>query len=326
MRRRVSSAASARRRCSYCRWLGHGAILAIRLDSSVHSIRHTVRQNTPCPMEDHPCETSVDCTGSTRADRRARARPAWPPPITPGPPCGIDTLRRGAQAETCPALPRATAISTRSMELLRSWGLEDAVRAGGIDVEWQMLACETLAAAAAGAARCRSALPTPGAERRDQPDVARPACPRTTSSRSCSATCGRSAAARVAAGHRGRRARGRRPDGVRRRAARRRAAASRPDACTPRYLDRRPTARTARCARALGIPMRGPDRPRRRRSPRCSARRSGTCSATHRYGIYAITHPRPPASSSRRAGRPLAVRHDLGARPTSGSRTTPRSA
>jgi choline dehydrogenase-like flavoprotein len=30
-------------------------------------------------------------------------------------------------------LPRATAISTRSMELLRSWGLEEEVRAGGAD-------------------------------------------------------------------------------------------------------------------------------------------------------------------------------------------------
>ena len=34
-------------------------------------------------------------------------------------------------------LPRATSLSTRTMELLRSWGLEDAVRAGGADVSWQ---------------------------------------------------------------------------------------------------------------------------------------------------------------------------------------------
>src|SRR4051812_50193566 len=34
------------------------------------------------------------------------------------------------------SLPRATAVSLRSMELMRSWGLEDAVRAGGVDVEW----------------------------------------------------------------------------------------------------------------------------------------------------------------------------------------------
>ena len=33
------------------------------------------------------------------------------------------------------ALPRALVISTRSMEILRAWGLEDAVRAGAADVE-----------------------------------------------------------------------------------------------------------------------------------------------------------------------------------------------
>jgi putative polyketide hydroxylase len=32
-------------------------------------------------------------------------------------------------------LPRATAVSTRSMELLRSWGLEDEVRAGQLDLD-----------------------------------------------------------------------------------------------------------------------------------------------------------------------------------------------
>jgi putative polyketide hydroxylase len=42
--------------------------------------------------------------------------------------------------------PRATVISTRSMELLRSWGLEDEIRAGGDpDVEWLGLVTETLA-------------------------------------------------------------------------------------------------------------------------------------------------------------------------------------
>jgi putative polyketide hydroxylase len=49
--------------------------------------------------------------------------------------------------------PRATVVSTRSMELLRSWGLEDEVRAGGIpDVEWLGLVTETLAGAAGGEA------------------------------------------------------------------------------------------------------------------------------------------------------------------------------
>src|SRR5688572_25681505 len=49
------------------------------------------------------------------------------------------------------SLPRATGVSTRSMELVRSWGLEDEVRAGGIDVEWQGWECESLAQASRGA-------------------------------------------------------------------------------------------------------------------------------------------------------------------------------
>jgi putative polyketide hydroxylase len=44
--------------------------------------------------------------------------------------------------------PRATAISTWSMELLRSWGLERDVRAGGVEVEWHGWRCETLSSGA----------------------------------------------------------------------------------------------------------------------------------------------------------------------------------
>src|ERR671922_2466484 len=51
------------------------------------------------------------------------------------------------------AHPRATVVSTRSMELLRSWGLEDAIRGGGMpDVEWLGLVTETLAGADRGEA------------------------------------------------------------------------------------------------------------------------------------------------------------------------------
>jgi putative polyketide hydroxylase len=41
--------------------------------------------------------------------------------------------------------PRATVISTRTMEILRSWGLEERVLAGAVEVDWLMWACETLA-------------------------------------------------------------------------------------------------------------------------------------------------------------------------------------
>jgi 2-polyprenyl-6-methoxyphenol hydroxylase-like FAD-dependent oxidoreductase len=44
------------------------------------------------------------------------------------------------------AHPRATVASTRSMELLRSWGLEDEIKAGGLpEVEWLARVSETLA-------------------------------------------------------------------------------------------------------------------------------------------------------------------------------------
>jgi putative polyketide hydroxylase len=48
--------------------------------------------------------------------------------------------------------PRATVLSLRSMESVRAWGLEAAVRARSADVDWRMLLAETLADAAAGTA------------------------------------------------------------------------------------------------------------------------------------------------------------------------------
>lgn len=41
--------------------------------------------------------------------------------------------------------PRATVVSTWSMELMRRWGLSGRIRAGALDVEWLGLLCETLA-------------------------------------------------------------------------------------------------------------------------------------------------------------------------------------
>jgi putative polyketide hydroxylase len=46
--------------------------------------------------------------------------------------------------------PRATVLSLRSMEIVRAWGLEAAVRARSLDVDWRMLEVETMAHAAAG--------------------------------------------------------------------------------------------------------------------------------------------------------------------------------
>src|SRR4051794_8547559 len=50
-------------------------------------------------------------------------------------------------------LPRATVVSTRSMEILRSWGLAAAALDGGDrDVEWRLWASPTLARAREGTA------------------------------------------------------------------------------------------------------------------------------------------------------------------------------
>jgi len=62
---------------------------------------------------------------------------------------GVESLLVERRSDV-PSLPRATSISTRSMELLRSWGLEDDVRSGGVEAEWLLWQCETLASARAG--------------------------------------------------------------------------------------------------------------------------------------------------------------------------------
>jgi 2-polyprenyl-6-methoxyphenol hydroxylase-like FAD-dependent oxidoreductase len=58
-----------------------------------------------------------------------------------------------------PSLPRATVLSLRSMELLRSWGLEEIVRAGGDEVDLALLETHTLAQAHDGT-RYDVGLPT----------------------------------------------------------------------------------------------------------------------------------------------------------------------
>ena len=62
---------------------------------------------------------------------------------------GIECLVVERRTEVS-TLPRATGVSTRSMELMRAWGLEQPMREGAPDVEWVGWASETLAAAADG--------------------------------------------------------------------------------------------------------------------------------------------------------------------------------
>ena len=84
---------------------------------------------------------------------------------------GIAALVAERRATPSP-LPRATVISTRSMEILRSWQLEEEVRAGGVDGDVQIWECETLASAAGGRAyevgypsRAQAAVISPTAPR-----------------------------------------------------------------------------------------------------------------------------------------------------------------
>jgi putative polyketide hydroxylase len=80
--------------------------------------------------------------------------------------CLLVERRRGPSP-----LPRATWVSTRSMELFRSWGLEERVRAGGVEVEWLRWHTETVASANAG-----YASPT-GFPTRDQSKAVSPTAP-----------------------------------------------------------------------------------------------------------------------------------------------------
>jgi putative polyketide hydroxylase len=82
---------------------------------------------------------------------------------------GVETLVVDRRLKRS-SLPRATTVSTRTMELVRSWGLEEAVLAGGVDVEWLMWESHTLAGASGGTAievglprRAQAALISPTA-------------------------------------------------------------------------------------------------------------------------------------------------------------------
>ena len=85
---------------------------------------------------------------------------------------GVATLLVEARTEP-PTLPRATVISTRSMELLRAWGLEEETLAGGVDADVWLWECPTLARAAEGTTHAVG-YPT-----REQAEVVSPCTPGT---------------------------------------------------------------------------------------------------------------------------------------------------
>jgi putative polyketide hydroxylase len=181
-------------------------------------------------------------------------------------------------------LPRATAVSTRSMELLRSFGLEDEVRAGGLEVDWLQWYCETLARADAGYGS-PTGLPT-----REQSAVASPTVPACVPQDHLEPVLLEHLrslpTARVELGTKVVGVEDR-PDGVR--VMLRDVAGGGLRAVEARYLIAADGAHST-VRRALGVEMRGPDR------------LVGAVSALfraplwelvgdRRYGLYAITHP-----------------------------------
>ncbi len=70
-------------------------------------------------------------------------------------------------------LPRATALTLRTMEQLRVWGIEGEIRAGGDDVELQLLLARSLSLAAEGEV-VEVGFPSSAASARLSPT--RPAC------------------------------------------------------------------------------------------------------------------------------------------------------
>lgn len=100
----------------------------------------------------------------TRMSRHAGPRSddgQWPVVVVGAGPAGLvvanSLARHGIRtlliAKGAPSRhPKATVASLRTMELLRSWRLDERIRAGGNDVEWRMLVADTLADADEGQA------------------------------------------------------------------------------------------------------------------------------------------------------------------------------
>jgi putative polyketide hydroxylase len=196
---------------------------------------------------------------------------------------GVESLLVERRPELS-TLPRATGVSLRTMEILRSWGLEDEIRAGGADAEWLMWMCETLTRAAAGA-EIHVGMPTRAASATISPTS--PACvPQDHLEAVLFSHLQSLGGARVAFGSEVV-AVDSRSDGVR--ATLREAATGELRTVRARYLVGADGARSS-VRDALGIAMLGPDQLEEAVAVQFSAplwELLGDC----RYGVYNVMHP-----------------------------------
>ena len=198
------------------------------------------------------------------------------------------------------------------------WGLEDGGARGRRSTSsWLMLQCETLAAAAGGIADPGRAADA-ASRAPDQPGGAGVRAAGSPRAGAAATTCARSARRACELGTEVVGARAAAPTASR---AVLRDAGPADAQRRPRPLPRRGRRRAQHRAARARHPDARARPPRGRPSRRCSARRSGTCSATAARHL----RRRPPRGAgplpARRPGRPLALRRVLGARVEQASRS-----
>jgi putative polyketide hydroxylase len=201
---------------------------------------------------------------------------------------GVPTLLVERRSDLS-SLPRATVVSTRSMEIFRSWGLEERIRAGGPDVEWLLWVCGTLADAAAGSGH---AVGYPTREQAAVLSPTGPACvPQDHLEPVLLAHLQALPAAKVLLGTEvvdvvdG-------PDAVR--VTLRDAVTGATRVADAAYLVAADGAHSA-VRRAVGLPMHGPDRLAAAATVLFRAP-LWELLGTHRYGIYSVDHPEGPGT------------------------------
>src|SRR3954462_11834087 len=146
MRRRVSSADSARSRCSYLRVVMSRQptfsldTLSFRIQSVFHATMRLMKERVMRGRRGGQHEQRVLIVGAGPAGLTAAITLAR---------YGVPVLLVERRSELS-GLPRATGVSLRTMEIYRSWGIEQELRAGELDVAWTSRAAQTMATLAPG--------------------------------------------------------------------------------------------------------------------------------------------------------------------------------